>query len=477
ARASPGRASRFRGELEAPVRTGPDFLMQALARQDPRDIALVDARTGQAICFGDLVGRIEAAATRLASPSRGLALVCADQSIEGVILLLAAWHAGHAVFPHRPRSPQALATARQAYRPCWTIAPAELLCDASEAAPLTGDYLVLRDPDPTPVDARLALLLSTSGSMSAPRTVRISWPNLEASLTQIAERLAPRAGERMLLALPIGHVYGLTSLLSHLVAGATTVLQRASVLDPRFGAAFVEHRIGVLPAVSFMLDTLRTTAWRDGAPASLRKVTHSGDRLSEASLNWALDLRQRTGAAFYRMYGMTETTGRISVLAPDDLAERPGSVGQLVSGGEVRLDDGEIIFTGPNAAHGYAASARDLVALSPAEEVRTGDLGHRDGQGFLYLTGRRSRVAKLLGVRVSLDELETAFLPAGEVAAIARDDAVVVFAAADSEVAVTRRLHEVAMAFAIPRTKLLLRLVDDIPRTPTGKVLYARLPG
>lgn len=451
------------------------WILAALAQQDPKDIALIDARTGRALCFGDLVGHIHAAAQRMVSPSPGLALVCADQSIEGVILLLAAWCAGHAVFPYRPRSSQALALARLAYRPSLAIAPSEYFDDASRAEPILGNYLAFRQPEPAPVDARLTLLLSTSGTMSAPRTVRIGFSGLEASLGQIAERLTPQAGERMLLALPISHVYGLTSLLSHLVAGATTVLQRATVLDPRFGAAFVEYRISTLPAVSFMLDALRATAWRDGAPAGLHKITHSGDRLSEASLNWALDLQQSTGAAFYRMYGMTETTGRISVLAPDEFAARPGSVGRLVPGGEVRFEDGEIIFTGPNVAHGYAAAAQDLVALSPARALHTGDLGHMDGQGFLYLTGRRSRVAKLMGVRISLDEVEAALLPVCQVAVLASDDAVLVFAAAGSEVALARRLDEVALAFAIPRHKLLLRLVDEIPRTSTGKVLYGQL--
>ena len=451
-------------------------MMGALLGQDAGDIALTDARTGRRLSFSDLVQRIDAIATRLALARSGLVLICPDQSIEAVTILLGAWRAGHAVFLYRPRSSEALAAASSVYRPCWTIAPASLMVDRQGATPLIGDYLAVAERDPGPVDPDLALLLSTSGSMSAPRTVRVGGLNLGASLEQITQCLSPHPQDRMLLALPIAHIYGLTSLLSHLMVGATTILDRVSVLDPRFGLACEQYEVSTLPAVSFMLDMLRATAWRNGVPQSLRRLTHSGDRLGDATLAWAIDLQRQGVAAFYRMYGMTETSGRISVLAPEDLISHPGSVGRPVPGGAVRFDNGEIVFAGPNAGRGYAVSSDDLEVLPPAAEVHTGDLGHQDADGFLYLTGRRSRLAKILGVRISLDEVEAALASVADIAAVAGSEQIVLYAPLGAEDGVLRRLDAVAEAFSIPRTQFMLRLVDDIPRTATGKILYAQLP-
>ena len=68
---------------------------------------------------------------------------------------------------------------------------------------------------------------------------------------------------------------------------------------------------------------------------------------------------------------------------------------------------GEIVYTGPNVMMGYAESRADLgLGDTHGDTLETGDLGYLDDEGFLFLTGRSKRIAKIAGLRISLDEVE-----------------------------------------------------------------------
>jgi acyl-CoA synthetase (AMP-forming)/AMP-acid ligase II len=127
------------------------------------------------------------------------------------------------------------------------------------------------------------------------------------------------------------------------------------------------------------------------------------------------------GVAFYVMYGQTEATARLTYLPPEELAGRRGSAGKPIPGVrlEVRRSDGsianpgepgEVHAAGPNIMPGYwqaPAATGAAVAEEPSGRwLRTGDLGHRDTEGFLYLVGRRSEMIKTGAHRVSPAEIE-----------------------------------------------------------------------
>ena len=111
------------------------------------------------------------------------------------------------------------------------------------------------------------------------------------------------------------------------------------------------------------------------------------------------------------MYGQTEAAPRISYVPPHRLPEKIGSIGLAIPGGAVDIDpsSGELVYSGPNVMMGYALSRDDLRKPDECHGVLgSGDLGRRDEEGFVYLTGRLKRFVKLSGSRVSLDEVETA---------------------------------------------------------------------
>ena len=94
----------------------------------------------------------------------------------------------------------------------------------------------------------------------------------------------------------------------------------------------------------------------------------------------------------------------LAILPAERLPEKVGSVGFAIPGGSVAIDDGEIVYRGPNVMMGYAECRADL-ALGDTQggTLRTGDLGHIDEDGCLWITGRIKREAKLFGLRVNLD--------------------------------------------------------------------------
>jgi acyl-coenzyme A synthetase/AMP-(fatty) acid ligase len=120
---------------------------------------------------------------------------------------------------------------------------------------------------------------------------------------------------------------------------------------------------------------------------------------------------------------------------------------------------------------GYATSRADLGATDqPLADLDTGDAGRLDADGRLWLTGRRKRIAKIYGARVSLDDVEAQLAEHGVRAAVADNDGITVFTETDS---VSARDLERAMGF--PARSIRVISVEAVPRTPSGKIDYGRL--
>jgi acyl-CoA synthetase (AMP-forming)/AMP-acid ligase II len=136
---------------------------------------------------------------------------------------------------------------------------------------------------------------------------------------------------------------------------------------------------------------------------------------------------------------------------------------------------GEIVYTGPNVMLGYATSRQDLALGDTTGGVlHTGDLGYLD-QGFLYLTGRSKRIAKVVGLRLSLDDVERLFDHAGMVTAIDGGEQGILLYTEDDPQKVERARYPVASELGIPASLLVVRHLRELPRTPTGKIDYRAL--
>ncbi len=133
------------------------------------------------------------------------------------------------------------------------------------------------------------------------------------------------------------------------------------------------------------------------------------------------------------MYGQTEATARMAWLPPELARQRPAAIGVPVPGGSLRLEPvpecpepgtGELVYSGPNVMMGYAESPADLATGDVVAELRTGDLA-RVEDGLFEVIGRRSRNAKVFGLRIDLDRVERA--TSDRLCAVAVDDTLHVF--------------------------------------------------
>jgi acyl-CoA synthetase (AMP-forming)/AMP-acid ligase II len=291
---------------------------------------------------------------------------------------------------------------------------------------------------PLPCDpAAAAQITYTSGSTGEPKGVLMSHENLWAGVRVVAGYLGLREDDRIAGLLPFSSVYGFSQLTTALFVGATLVVER-SALPRDIVATLRREQVTVLAAVPPLWhQLLGTAAFRDQPLDHLRILTSAGGRLPPTSVR---DLRRaQPQAELFLMYGLTEVF-RSTYLPPEEVDSHPDSMGravpesavyvmndegQLAKPGEV----GELVHGGPSVAIGYVGDPEGTASVfrpnpffRPGEPTRvafTGDLVRRDEEGRLYFVGRRDRMIKTLGFRVSPDEVCDVIQASGLVAEVA----------------------------------------------------------
>jgi acyl-CoA synthetase (AMP-forming)/AMP-acid ligase II len=336
-----------------------------------------------------------------------------------------------------------------------------------------GDHTALIERFTTAeVHPDLALLLTTSGSTGNPKLVRLSAGAVLANAGQIADSLGITGADVAVTTLPLFYSYGLSVLHSHLVRGATVVLERTGLMQRDFWNAVTEHGVTSAAFVPSQYEMLRRLRFDPARYPALRTLTQAGGRLRTELVTDFAGRMAPVGGRLFVMYGQTEAAPRMAALPPERLADKLGSVGVALPGGAFSIEDGEVVYRGPNVMMGYADTAADLCRGDELGGVlRTGDLGRLDDEGFLFLTGRLKRMAKVFGVRINLDDVERAF----PVAAVAGDDKLAVFAENLSGDEARALRTKIAEWLGTHFTGVTVHGLDALPLLPTGKVDYRAL--
>jgi acyl-CoA synthetase (AMP-forming)/AMP-acid ligase II len=198
-------------------------------------------------------------------------------------------------------------------------------------------------------------------------------------------------------------------------------------------------------------------------------------------------MRER-GGRLWVMYGQTEATARISYVPPQALPDKAHTIGIPIPGGRLSVRvgsesatepdvEGELIYHGPNVMLGYATEPEDLASGdTQGGELRTGDLGCCDADGFFRVTGRIKRIAKVFGMRQNLDEIESAASAYGPVAAADGGDRIVLWREGDADIGPDDLRRAVARRFGLNPRAFEVREIEELPRTASGKLDYERLP-
>jgi acyl-coenzyme A synthetase/AMP-(fatty) acid ligase len=333
-----------------------------------------------------------------------------------------------------------------------------------------ADYQSIQDS----VGDGAALLLSTSGSMGSPKLVRLSRGNIAAAAGQVAKALRLTASRRAITSLPLNFVYGLSVLHAHLHAGASVILTGRSVQDRAFWRLLDDAGATSLAAVPWTLRMMRGIGFDPVRHPSLRDISLSGGALEPTLSSWLQDLAAQ-GLDIFSMYGQTETSGRMCVLPPEAFLSKPGSVGLPVQGAGVTCGpDGAITFRGPNVMQAYATAREDLAGPDECQgTIMTGDSGYLDQDGYLYVTGRLSRIAKLLGMRIDLDEIQACL--DGAAAVDADDHALYVFVENEAPSGLEERLAALLKRLRVPSHCAQIHVLAQLPRNEAGKIRYATL--
>jgi len=428
----------------------------------------------QTMSYAVLAGRVDERAAAL-GPAPRLVLLEASNDVESVVTLLAALAGGHPVLCASPEA-QGSAEAHEAWWEAW---------DPDVVA--RGPLLEARRPGSAhDLHPDLALLLSTSGSTGSPKLVRLSAANIDCNAAQIVDALGLRDDDVAATTLPLQYCYGLSVLLSHLSIGAGVLLTDLSVVDTCFWEAFGEAGGSTLAGVPYTFDLLDAVGFASMSVPRLRLLTQAGGRMDPAAVRRWAALGAERGFDLLVMYGQTEATARMATLPAHLAAENPSSIGVAVRGGRFSLAPvegaavgvGELVYEGGNVMMGYATSPGDLARGAEVGPLHTGDLARFTADGLVEVVGRRSRFAKVCGLRIDLDRVEADLTSGGRGSHALRGPAyvmdggdrllVAVVGPEGSDLAAVRR--EVSERYAVPRAAVVVTAVDEVPRTPSGKV-------
>ncbi|MBV9524175.1 MAG: AMP-binding protein [Candidatus Dormibacteraeota bacterium] len=346
------------------------------------------------------------------------------------------------------------------------------------------------EPDPPEREGRVTLL--TSGTTGAPRGATRPQPHSADPAVAILSRIPMRACEPTLIAAPIFHSWGAAHLGLGVLLSSTLVLQRR--FDPAATLAAVEeHRVTALAAVPVMLQRIldlpaRTRSRYD--TSSLSVVAVSGSALSP---ELSASFMDAFGDVLYNLYGSTEVAWA-TIATPEEMRSAPGTAGRPPSGTVVRLLDesgGEVatgetgrIFVGHEMLfEGYTGGgSKDVVDGLMA----TGDVGHMDDEGLLFVEGRDDEmivsggenvfpieVEELLGGHRAIAEAAVVGVPDEEWGQRLRAYVVKRRGASLSDTAVRDYVRSHLARYKVPRDVVF---VDALPRNPTGKVVKRELP-
>ncbi|OZC77106.1 AMP-dependent synthetase [Rhodococcus sp. 06-418-5] len=421
--------------------------------------------TDETLTYRDLDERVEHRASELGT-TRRLVVIAGSNDVDVLVTYLAALRAGHPVLMAPGENPAHFDGLIDAYRPDVVVRT------------LDGRSVVDKD-DRRParhLHPDLALLLSTSGSTGSPKLVRLSHRNVQSNAESIAEYLGIRGTDRAVTTLPMHYCYGLSVVHSHLLRGAALILTDSSVTDPDFWTLVRTQRGTTFAGVPYTFDLLDRMGFDQLDLPDLRYITQAGGKMPPDRVRKYAELGRRRGWDLFVMYGQTEATARMAYLPSDLAVTHPHTIGRPIPGGAFRLetvDDcpsgtGELVYSGPNVMLGYAESPDDLrLGDTLAGELHTGDLARLTDDGFYEVVGRRSRFAKVFGLRIDLQRVESALAQHGFTACCAGgvDELVVVMEGGDID-AVRRTAADTS---GLPAAAVRVCLVDRVPRTPTGK--------
>ncbi|MFA7116521.1 MAG: AMP-binding protein [Bacteroidales bacterium] len=335
-----------------------------------------------------------------------------------------------------------------------------------------------------PLYKDLSLLLPTSGSTGSPKLVRHSYQNIEANARNVAELFQITPSDRPIAILPMHYTMGLSVITSHLYAGARIYLSKKALTDKAFWDTLKNDKITSFTGVPFSYEILEKLRFFRMELPDLKIITQGGGKLNTELFKKCCEYASSNNKKFIPTYGQTEGTARMTFLEPEMASKKIGSIGKAIPNGQLSIIDakgnetfegeteGEMIYRGKNVTLGYAINEDDFIKGDENNGIiHTGDIVHRDSEGYYYIIGRMKRFLKIYGLRIGLDEVEYLVKSnfAIDCVCSGNDDLL--------KVMITNKdITELVKGFIVEKTKLFQKnievlYVDHIERNEAGKII------
>lgn len=483
---------------------------------------------GDAITRAELdddAARIAAAWYRNGVRSGDVIALYLQNQPEFVVAALAAWRLGAGVLPinpmYRERELRLLlddsrATTLVMLSALWPVARQVLPdtrvrhvilvsdVDSGEIAEDVLQWQVLLDeaslthPAASLRPSDTALLVYTSGTTGPPKAAQITHANVAFAADAWRHMLGLTDSDVVLAIAPLFHITGLATVLAQLLTlGSPLVLDFRFDADRMLALAETHRATATVGAASAFIALMASGEFDRRDISSLTKIISGGAPIPPAVLaQW----RERTGVQIRPAYGLTEVTG-VGLCTPAGESVRVGahgtvSVGVAPPGTGCRLVDGEfgdvpegsegeIALRGPQVMAGYLNRPDETDAVLRDGWLRTGDIGVRDEDGWIYIVDRAKDQINASGFKVWPREVEDVLYehPAVREAAVVgvaddyRGETVKAFVslhagATVSESELIEFSKDRLAAYKYPR---IVEVVEELPKTVSGKILRREL--
>lgn len=359
--------------------------------------------------------------------------------------------------------------------------------------PMTQQAGKLRRKGQLPAWDDPALILFTSGTTGRPKGVVLSHGNLLTNAGFVVDSHHLTVDDTALCVLPLFHINGfVVTLLSPLLSGGSVIMPKRFAPDP-FWQWLRDYRITWCSAVPTILSILLSHPSSSGSDYPLLRFVRS----ASAPLPMALleEFERRFSIPVIETYGISEAACQVTANPLPPLRRKAGSAG-LPVGNQLRVVDargkslpaggtGEVVIRGENVFRGYLDDpAADREALRDGW-FHTGDLGHLDEDGYLFLTGRKKEQINRAGEKISPREVEEIIhrLPEVETVGVVgvphplygEEVAAFITLRQGNGLAaekVRQFCREHLAGFKVPREVFFL---DELPKGPSGKIQRRRL--
>jgi long-chain acyl-CoA synthetase len=340
-----------------------------------------------------------------------------------------------------------------------------------------------------------AIIIYTSGTTGKPKGCLLTHGNLIANAQQISSWLGFNENDRLLTVMPLFHMNAVSvTTMSALYAGGSTVVS-PKFSASRFWQIISDYQITSFGSVATMLSMMLHT-YPVGVPSGLKTEQLRFAMCGSAPV--PAEVLKKFEETFHCLviegYGLSESTCR-STFNPPDERRRPGSCG-LPIGNEMKVVDdddqpvpdgelGEIVLRGPNILKAYYKNPEATAVAFRNGWFHTGDIGYRDTDGFYYIVDRKSDMIIRGGENIYPREIDEVLYQHPAVAAAAtigipdelygEEVAAFVVLKAGTSARPEELIRFCTERLADYKCPKSVRIVPEIPKGPTGKLLKREL--